>query len=103
MPALLIGVTLLTSACVAVPRDPGGTPYTTRLSGDTQVAAPATLSAEERKKLDALNVKTSRESNQVIQRDAQARAYATTPYYALYPYYGGYSVYYGSGWRHRDG
>ena len=53
--ALPIGVALLASACVAVPRGPGGTPYTARLSGDTQAAAPATLSAEERKKLDALN------------------------------------------------
>jgi hypothetical protein len=100
--ALPIGVALLASACVAVPRGPGGTPYTARLSDDTQ-AATAPLSAEDRKKLDALNAKALRESDQAIRRDAEARAYAATPYYAPYPYYGGYSVYYGSGWRHRGG
>lgn len=101
--ALPIGAALLASACVAVPRGPGGTPYTARLSDDTQAAAPAPLSAEDRKKLDALNAKALRESDQAIRRDAEARAYAVTPYYAPYPYYGGYSVYYGSGWRHRGG
>jgi len=100
--ALPIGAALLASACVAVPRGPGGTPYTARLSDDTQ-AATAPLSAEDRKKLDALNAKALRESDQAIRRDAEARAYAATPYYAPYPYYGGYSVYYGSGWRHRGG
>jgi len=87
--ALPIGAALLASACVAVPRGPGGTPYTARLPDNTQAAAPAPLSAEDRKKLDALN--------------AKAHAYAAAPYYAPYPYYGGYSVYYGSGWRHRGG
>ncbi|WP_296224852.1 hypothetical protein [Ralstonia sp. UBA689] len=94
---------LLASACVTVPRGPGGTPYTARLPADAQPAAPAALSAEERKKLDALNAKALRESDQAAQRDAEARAYATTPYYAPYPYYGSYSVYYGSGWRHHGG
>lgn len=101
--ALPVVVTLLASACVAVPRGPGGTPYTARLSDNTQAAAPALLSAEERKKLDELNAKALRESDQAIKRDAEARAYAATPYYAPYPYYGSYSVYYGSGWRHRGG
>jgi len=101
--ALPIAAALLASACVAVPRGPGGTPYTARLPADTQTAAPAPLSAEERKKLDALNAKALRESDQAIKRDAEARAYAATPYYAPYPYYGSYSVYYGSGWRHRGG
>jgi hypothetical protein len=101
--ALPIGAALLASACVAVPRGPGGTPYTARLQDDTQAAPPAALSAEDRKKLDALNAKALRESDQAIRRDAEARAYAATPYYAPYPYYGGYSVYYGSGWRHRGG
>lgn len=101
--ALPLGAALLASACVAVPRGPGGTPYTARLPDDAQAAAPAPLSPEDRKKLDALNAKALRESDQAIQRDAQARAYAATPYYAPYPYYGGYSVYYGSGWRHRGG
>ncbi len=102
--ALPVVVTLLASACVAVPRGPGGTPYTARLPADSQAApAPAPLSAEERKKLDELNAKALRESDQAIKRDAEARAYAATPYYAPYPYYGSYSVYYGSGWRHRGG
>ncbi|MGN8062841.1 hypothetical protein ACTJK4_14390 [Ralstonia sp. 22111] len=101
--ALPIAAALLASACVALPRGPGGMPYTARLSDDTQAAAPAPLSAEDRKKLDALNAKALRESDQAIRRDAEARAYAATPYYAPYPYYGGYSVYYGSGWHHRGG
>ncbi|ANH73540.1 hypothetical protein K6V72_21315 [Ralstonia insidiosa] len=96
---------LLASACVAVPRGPGGTPYTARLPVDAQTPAPAALSAEDRKRLDDLNAKALRESDQAVKRDAEARAYAATPYYAPYPYpyYGGYSVYYGSGWRHRGG
>ena len=51
------------------------------------------------------HAKALRESDQAVKRDAEARAYAATPYYAPYPYpyYGGYSVYYGSGWRHRGG
>jgi surface antigen len=73
------------------------------LPADTQSAAPAPLSPEDRKKLDELNAKALRESDQAVQREAQARAYAATPYYAPYPYYGSYSVYYGSGWRHRGG
>ncbi|KHK58746.1 hypothetical protein PI87_03175 [Ralstonia sp. A12] len=103
--ALLLPIVaaVLASACVAVPRGPGGTPYTARLPADAQAPAPATLSAEERKKLDDLNAKALRESDQAIKRDAEARAYAATPYYAPYPYYGGYSVYYGSGWRHHGG
>lgn len=100
---LPIVAALLASACVAVPRGPGGTPYTARLPADAQPAAPAALSAEERKKLDELNAKALRESDQAVQRDAEARAYAATPYYAPYPYYGSYSVYYGSGWRHHSG
>ncbi|WP_426393888.1 hypothetical protein ACN9M1_09615 [Ralstonia sp. R-29] len=100
---LPIVVTLLASACVAVPRGPGGTPYTARLPADTPSATAAPLSAEDRKKLDELNAKALRESDQAIQRDAEARAYAATPYYAPYPYYGSYSVYYGSGWRHHGG
>lgn len=95
---------LLASACVAVPRGPGGTPYTARLPADAQTAASAApLSVEDRKKLDELNAKALRESDQAVQREARARAYAATPYYAPYPYYGSYSVYYGSGWRHRGG
>ena len=101
--ALPMAAALLASACVAVPRGPGGTPYTARLSDDKRAAAPAPLSTEERNKLDALNAKALRESDQAIKRDAEARAYAVTPYYAPYPYYGGYSVYYGSGWRRHDG
>ena len=102
--ALPIVAAVLASACVAVPRGPGGTPHTARLPADAQSApAPAPLSAEERKKLDELNAKALRESDQAIQRDAEARAYAATPYYAPYPYYGSYSVYYGSGWRRHGG
>jgi len=101
--ALPVVVTLLASACVAVPRGPGGTPYTARLPADTQSAAAAPLSAEDRKKLDELNAKALRESDQAVKRDAEARAYAATPYYAPYPYYGSYSVYYGSGWRRHGG
>ncbi|PLT18775.1 MULTISPECIES: hypothetical protein [Ralstonia] len=101
--ALPMAVALLASACVAVPRGPGGTPYTARLPADTQPAEPAPLSPEDRQKLDELNAKALRESDQAVQREAQARAYAATPYYAPYPYYGSYSVYYGSGWRHRGG
>ncbi|ANA34499.1 hypothetical protein [Ralstonia mannitolilytica] len=103
MLALPMAVALLASACVAVPRGPGGTPYTARLPADTQSAAPTPLSPEDRKKLDELNAKALRESDQAVQREAQARAYAATPYYAPYPYYGSYSVYYGSGWRHCGG
>jgi hypothetical protein len=103
MLALPVVVALLASACVAVPRGPGGPPYKARFPADTQTAAPAPLSPEDRKKLDELNAKALRESDQAVQREAQARAYAATPYYAPYPYYGSYSVYYGSGWRHRGG
>lgn len=103
MLALPVAVAVLASACVAVPRGPGGTPYTARLPADTQAAPSTPLSAEDRKKLDELNAKALRESDQAVQREAQARAYAATPYYAPYPYYGSYSVYYGSGWRHRGG
>jgi surface antigen len=102
--ALAAAAALLASACVSVPRGPGGTPYTARLPMEMQSSsAPAPLSAEERKKLDELNAKALRESDQAVQRDAEARAYAATPYYAPYPYYGSYSMYYGSGWRHHGG
>ncbi|CAJ0797747.1 hypothetical protein LMG7141_03426 [Ralstonia condita] len=101
--ALPVVAAVLVSACVSVPRGPGGTPYTARLSGDLQSAAPAPLSAEERKKLDELNAKALRESDQAVRRDAEARAVMATPYYAPYPYYGSYSMYYGSGWRHHGG
>ncbi len=95
---------LLASACVALPRGPGGTPYPAPLPADAQSAASAApLSGDTRKKLDELNAKALRESDQAVQREARARAYAATPYYAPYPYYGSYSVYYGSGWRHRGG
>jgi len=100
---LPVAAAVLASACVVVPRGPGGTPYTARLPADAQAAAPAPMSADDRKKLDALNAKALRESDQAVQREAQARAYAATPYYAPYPYYGSYSVVYGSGWRHHGG
>ncbi|MFP3890818.1 hypothetical protein [uncultured Ralstonia sp.] len=93
----------LASACVYVPRGPGGTPYTARMPADTQASAPAPLTPEERKKLDDLNAKALRESDQAAEREARMREYVATPYYAPYPAYGSYSVFYGSGWRHHGG
>ncbi|WP_197387632.1 hypothetical protein [Ralstonia pseudosolanacearum] len=95
----------LTAACVAVPRGPGGMPYTARLQSDAPATAAAPVTPEDRKKLDALNAKALRESDRAAERAAQAREYVATPYYAPYPYpyYGSYSVFYGSGWRHHGG
>ncbi|WP_055326112.1 hypothetical protein [Ralstonia solanacearum] len=93
----------LTAACVAVPRGPGGMPYTARLQSDAPATASAPVAPEDRKKLDELNAKALRESDRAVERATQVREYVATPYYAPYPYYGGYSVYYGSGWRHHGG
>ncbi|MEF2250847.1 hypothetical protein V4D00_10420 [Ralstonia solanacearum] len=93
----------LTAACVAVPRGPGGMPYTARLQSDGPATAAAPGAPEDRKKLDELNAKALRESDRAVERATQVREYVTTPYYAPYPYYGSYSVYYGSGWRHHGG
>lgn len=93
----------LTAACVAVPRGPGGMPYTARLQSDAPATASAPVTPEDRQKLDALNAKALRESDRAAERAAQAREYVVTPYYAPYPYYGSYSVFYGSGWRHHGG
>ncbi|MHC6052500.1 hypothetical protein ACYT84_12235 [Ralstonia solanacearum] len=93
----------LTAACVAIPRGPGGMPYTARLQSDGPATAAAPVAPEDRKKLDELNAKALRESDRAVERATQVREYVATPYYAPYPYYGGYSVYYGSGWRHHGG
>lgn len=90
---------LLAVGCAApLPRDLNGSPPMARLSPGT--AAPAPLTPEERKNLDALNRRILEDQEAAIARDQQAEAWARAYRYS-YPstsyslYYGGWG---GSGW-----
>lgn len=102
----LLAAPLLAAGCAAnLPRDINGSPPTARLAPDTASrASAASLSPEERKRLDALNKQVLREQEAAIARDQQAQAWARASTYA-YPAYplSSWSLYYGGWGRGRWG